>query len=215
MGVLHVGILGLGFEERDEVEETTDDFGLIVLPRVFSGPRENLEAFLKTIKDGDPDEEFSDLTLVRRRISIRYDGPHAHVTLPFKGIRGAELKPKRRKGLVQKVVVLTAPSGATVTVTYKAPFATYLYATEKEPTRARFLNKLLPIEGGRIIAIEGEPSADVRQAGSSISARTADFLYSGEIIQTVFDAQEEGGAWQVEETNEMELFDARRPLPKV
>lgn len=213
MGVAYAG--SLEFEERDEAKETTDDFGLSVLPRVFSGPRYQLANFLETIEDGDPDEEFPDLTLVRRRLEINYDGPWAHVTLPYKGIRGVKLEPKRRKGLVQKVVVLTAPSGATVTVTYKAPFATYLYATEKEPKRARFLNKLLPIEGGRIIAIEGEPDADVRQAGSSISARTADFLYSGEIIQTVFDAQEEGGAWQVEETNEMELFDARRPLPKV
>lgn len=209
MGVSHAG--SLDFEEEAQSDESIDDFGLITLNRVFSGPRYRLENFLEPIEDGDPDEEFPDLTLVRRRISIRYDGPHAYVTLHFKGIRGAGIKPKRRKGLVTKTAVLTSPSGATVTLTYKAPFTTFLYATEKEPIKSRFINQLLNIKGGtRIIAIEGPPDADIRAVASGASVMKGDFLYRPELIQATFKAEEEGGAWQVEETNEVEIFDARR-----
>lgn len=233
MGYNVVGVLE--YVEEDTAEESIDDYGLTTLSRTFSGPRSSLEDFLETIEDGDQDEEFPDLTLVRRRVVIHYDGPTAKVTLPFKGIRDTEIKPKRRKGLIRKVVVLTAPHGGTVTVTYDAPFATFKYATEKEPNKPRFLKTLLKVKGARIISIEGDPDADVRAgsvhvsvlgggggagvgAGGAVAipvpgAAGADYLYRSEIIQTVFNAEEEGGAWQVEESNEGELMDGRRRLP--
>lgn len=205
MGVDYAGVLD--FEEEDKAEESIDEFGLTMLQRTWSGPRYALADFLQLLHDGDRDDEFSDLTLVYRRVSIRYDGPFAVVTLPFKGIRGVGLTAKRRKGLVRKSVSLIALNGATATITYLAAFSTYKYATEAEPTSPRFLGKMLTLKGSQLRSVEGPAGTTVRAESSPLAA---DFRYRVEVIQTVFDVTEEGASWQVEETNEIELFDARR-----
>lgn len=216
MGVAYAG--SLEFEEIDEAEETIDDFGLTRLTRKIGGPRNGLAAYLKTIKDGDQDSEFSDLSLVRRRLAISYDGPFAYVSVQFKGIRG-EPKPKRTQGLIQKTVVLTNPNGATLVITYLAPFTTFRYASERRPRVPKYVGKKFKMDAGpKILDIEGTFDADLGLAGPSPNALnpTKDpnrFIYGEQIIQTVFDAEEEGNAWQVTETNEGRLVDARRTLP--
>lgn len=223
MGILYAGTME--FFEEAEAEENIDEFGLNEVIRKIGGPRSIYAAYRRTLADATPDPEFDTLRLVLRRTRVQHDGPFSHITLSFKGLLGEEPKPRRSQGLIEKNVTLTSPDGSSLTLTYMAPFATFRYATLRRPRFPRYKGQVLKLAGANIIDMEGsfaseieegeEPSVGVSPNSLANWNGTDDprFIFRWEVTQTTFDAEEEGSAWQVTETNEMRIVDARRTFP--